>query len=114
MSRLKANLTYMAALADRKPDVKVAESPAYLTPPALNLTLRLRTPAETPDVKFDPAERESRAQSIKDLYSQLQAAFPGVNPKKEPQRPQPPMQKPGVPGAGQPNPMHPGTAAPGV
>lgn len=111
MNRLKANLTYMAALADRKPDVKVPQSPAYLSSPNLNLTLKLRTPAETPDVKFDPADRESRAQSIKDLYSRLQAAFPGVDPKKEPPaRPQPPTQKPGGPGQGQQTPVPPPVA----
>lgn len=117
MNRLKANLTYMAALADRKPDVKVPQSPAYLTPPNLNLTLKLRTPAENPDAKADPADRESRAQAIKDLYSRLQAAFPGVDPKKEPPpRPQGPGgQKPGnhMPGQQQHNAMHSVTTAGG-
>ena len=35
----------MAALADRKPEVKVPPCPAYLSAPPLNLALKLRAPA---------------------------------------------------------------------
>ncbi|KAF4467885.1 CYC8-general repressor of transcription [Fusarium albosuccineum] len=88
MRRLQANLSYMAALADRKPEVKVPPCPAYLSAPPLNLSLKLRAPAVGPDGsenKIDPvSDREERDKSIKDLYSRLQAAFPGFDPKKEP------------------------------
>lgn len=87
MRRLQANLSYMAALADRKPEVKAPPCPAYLTAPPLNLSFKLRAPAtgtEGSD-KIDPvADREERDKSIKDLYSRLQAVFPGFDPKKEP------------------------------
>ncbi|KAM5357713.1 hypothetical protein ACJZ2D_015977 [Fusarium nematophilum] len=87
MRRLQANLSYMAALADRKPEVKVPPCPSLSAPP-LNLSLKLRAPAVGPDGsdnKIDPvADREERDKSIKDLYSRLQAAFPGFDPKKEP------------------------------
>lgn len=88
MRRLQANLSYMAALADRKPEVKVPPCPAYLSAPPLNMTLKLKAPAVGPDGaenKIDPvADREERDRSIKELYSRLQAAFPAFDPKKEP------------------------------
>jgi hypothetical protein len=88
MSRLKANLTYMAALADRKPEVKVPPCPAYLSAPTLNMALKLRAQPVAPEgseAKPDPSsDREERDRSIKDLYARLQAAFPGIDPKKEP------------------------------
>ncbi|RBA16781.1 hypothetical protein FPRO05_01505 [Fusarium proliferatum] len=88
MRRLQANLSYMAALADRKPEVKVPPCPAYLTAPALTLSLKLRAPAVGPegaDNNIDPvADREERNNSIRDLYSRLQAVFPGIDPKREP------------------------------
>ncbi|ENH73799.1 hypothetical protein FOC1_g10011118 [Fusarium oxysporum f. sp. cubense race 1] len=88
MRRLQANLSYMAALADRKPEVKVPPCPAYLTAPALTLSLKLRVPAVGPegaDNNIDPvADREERNNSIRDLYSRLQAVFPGIDPKREP------------------------------
>ncbi|GKU14543.1 unnamed protein product [Fusarium langsethiae] len=89
MRRLQANLSYMAALADRKPEVKVPPCPAYLNAPPLNLSAKLRAPAiggpEGTENNIDPvADREERNNSIKDLYSRLQAAFPGFDPKKEP------------------------------
>ena len=89
MRRLQTNLSYMAALADRKPEVKVPPCPAYLSAPPLNLALKLRAPAvggpEGSENNIDPvADREERNNSIKDLYSRLQAAFPGFDPKKEP------------------------------
>lgn len=88
MRRLQANLSYMAALADKKPEVKVPPCPAYLSAPPLNLSIKLRTQPMAPDGsenKIDPmADREERAQSIKELYSRLQAVFPEFDPKKEP------------------------------
>ena len=103
MGRLKANLAYMAALADRKPDVKVPPHPAYLSAPNLSLSLKLRVPSDAPEISTDPsADREERDSSLKALYSRLQAAFPGVDPKKEPTFRMPaPGQKPGgnAPGA---------------
>ncbi len=88
MRRLQANLSYMAALADRKPEVKVPPCPAYLTAPPLNLTLKLKAPpmgAEGADPNIDPvADRAERDKSIKELYRRLQGVFPGFDPKKEP------------------------------
>ncbi|KAK8931892.1 hypothetical protein VCV18_000421 [Metarhizium anisopliae] len=88
MRRLQANLSYMAAMADRKPEVKAPPCPAYLSAPPLNLSLKLRAApirAEGQDANIDPvADRAERDQSIKDLYRRLQAVFPGFDPKKEP------------------------------
>lgn len=88
MRRLQANLSYMAALADRKPDVKVPPCPAYLSPPPLNLSLRLRAQpigAEGLDGVVDTvADRAERDRIIKELYRHLQALFPGFDPRKEP------------------------------
>jgi hypothetical protein len=84
MRRLQANLSYMAALADRKPEVKAPPCPAYLTAPPLNLSLKPRA-LEGSDKGMDlVADREERDKSIKELYSRLQAVFPGFDPKKEP------------------------------
>lgn len=87
MRRLQANLSYMAALADRKPEVKVPPCPAYLSAPPLNLTLKPRTApaAEGADKKIDLAtDREDRDRNMKEMYSRLQVFFPGFDPKKEP------------------------------
>jgi len=88
MRRLQANLTYMAALADRKPEVKVPPCPAYLSAPPLNLSAKLRAQPvvlEGVDSKVNLAtDREERDKSIKALYQRLQAVFPGFDPKKEP------------------------------
>ncbi|KAF4989295.1 hypothetical protein FGRMN_9219 [Fusarium graminum] len=89
MRRLQGNLSYMAALADRKPEVKVPPCPTYLSAPPLHLSAKLRAPAlggsEGSESNIDPvADREERNSSIKDLYSRLQAAFPGFDPTKEP------------------------------
>ncbi|KAK7403665.1 hypothetical protein QQX98_010547 [Neonectria punicea] len=95
MRRLQANLSYMAALADRKPEVKAPPCPAYLSAPPLNLSLKLRPLAATPDGSennIDPvADRDERDRSIKDLYTRLQAVFPGFDPKKEPLYRMPPQ-----------------------
>ncbi|KAK0701809.1 hypothetical protein B0T26DRAFT_659725 [Lasiosphaeria miniovina] len=89
MRRLQANLTYLAALADRKPSVQVPPCPAYLMPPPLNLNIRLRVPQSTPDDSTEPSinpsvDRPDRDKLMKDLYRKLQALFPGIDPRKEP------------------------------
>ncbi|ROW00918.1 hypothetical protein VSDG_02662 [Cytospora chrysosperma] len=93
--RLQANLAYLASLADRKAPSQAA--PAYLSPPPLNLKLKLRPIAPTPDAeKVDgSADREERENIIKEQYQKLQALFPGIDPNKVPNlRPQP---NPGAP-----------------
>ncbi|KAL1837105.1 hypothetical protein VTJ49DRAFT_4285 [Mycothermus thermophilus] len=90
MKRLQANLTYMFTLADRKGKPQIPPSPAYLTPPPLNLNLKIRLPPPSgPDDPIerpaDPvADRAERDQLIKSLYKKLQALYPGVDPNKEP------------------------------
>jgi hypothetical protein len=86
MRRLQANLAYLAALADRKPSVPVPPCPAYLSSPPLNLSLRIRNQAGAEgENKSDPmAEREERDRAFKEMYTKLQALFPGIDPKKEP------------------------------
>lgn len=110
MRRLQANLSYMAALADRKPEVKAPPCPAYLSAPPLNLSLQLRTApagAEGQDANIDTlADRQERDKSIKDLYRRLQAVFPGFDPKKEPVFRAPGSgQKPGAQGSNQASPI---------
>jgi hypothetical protein len=88
MRRLQGNLTYMAALADRKGG-QVPECPAHLMPPPLNLSIKMKaSPAmqgESPEKQVDPnVDREERDKLLKDLYKQLQALFPGIDPRKEP------------------------------
>lgn len=88
MRRLQANLAYMATLADRKPETKPSPCPAYLTPPHLTLSVKLRAQPIVPeggDFKIDPVtDREERDLAIKELYGRLQACFPGIDPTKEP------------------------------
>lgn len=103
MRRLQANLSYMAALADRKTETKGPQYPSFMTAPPLNLSLRHRAQPLAPegsDTKVDPvADREERDKAMKDLYRRLQAAYPGVDFKKEAAtRPQPGVGgKPGNP-----------------
>lgn len=84
MRRIQVNLTYLAALADRK-SVHPPAPPAVLMPPPLNLGLKLRVSSdESPEKMPDPnADREERDRLMKHLYAKLQALFPGVDPKKE-------------------------------
>lgn len=117
MRRLQANLAYLAALADRKGSVPVPTSPAYLSSPPLNMTLKVRlqpAPGETPESNPDPvADREERCKYLSELYGKLQRLFPNADPKKEPayqtparpqgqqatgqgQRPQGPQASPGM------------------
>lgn len=109
MRRLQSNLSYMAAMADKKPDVKVPPYPANLSAPPLNLTLRLRLSPigpEGPDTSIDPlADRQERDKAMKDLYRRLQDLFPGFDLKKEPTFRMPPAgHKIGVQGSNQASP----------
>ena len=89
MRRLQANLTYMFALADRKAKPQLPTSPAYLTPPPLNMQLKLKLPPTSAD---DPVERPAdpvadrieRDTLLKNLYKKLHSLYPGVDPRKEP------------------------------
>ncbi|KAL2129507.1 hypothetical protein VTI74DRAFT_7657 [Chaetomium olivicolor] len=100
MRRLQANLTYMFALTDKSKGKPVPPSPAYLTPPPLNLQLKLRHPPPDPDNPIqrpaDPmADRAERDQQMKNLYKRLQSLYPGIDPRKEPPA-QPSGARPGV------------------
>lgn len=79
----------MFALADRKAKPQLPTSPAYLTPPPLNMQLKLKLPPTTAD---DPVERPAdpvadrieRDALLKNLYKKLHSLYPGVDPRKEP------------------------------
>lgn len=107
MRRLQGNLSYLAALADRKGNVQVPAHPSYIAPPPWNMALKLRRSNAAPppgDAKLNPtADREERVKYISELYSRLQALFPGVDPKTEPpfQAPRPPGQQGGPQGHAQ-------------
>lgn len=96
MRRLQGNLSYLAALADRKASIQIPPCPSYLTPPPLNRNLKIKNPpagSDSNDRKTDPiADREERIKLMTELYTKLQSLFPGVDPKREPafqpQRPQ--------------------------
>ncbi|KAF1737179.1 hypothetical protein CRV24_002795 [Beauveria bassiana] len=109
MRRLQANLSYMAAQADRKTETKGPPYPTFMTAPPLNLSLRPRAQPMVPDgsdAKIDPAaDREERDKAIKDLYRRLQAAYPGVDFKKESAARLQHGQKPGNPAAFQGSPI---------
>lgn len=88
MRRLQGNLTYLAALADRKGG-QLPVCPAHLMAPNLNHSIKLRTqPPAQPDSADRPlepnADREERDKFMKDMYKRLQALFPGIDPTKEP------------------------------
>ena len=123
MRRLQGNLTYLAALADRKVG-QVPPCPAYLMPPPLNLGIKMRAPTasdsteKAPDPDADreekdrvlTADREERDKLMKELYKKLQAQFPGIDPRREPafpmsnsgaQQQQHNAQRQGGPGGGQ-------------
>ena len=90
MRRLQTNLAYLASLADRKVPGQIAKGPQYLMAPPLNMKIKLRgaTPgpaSESADVKSDHKnDREERDRYLKDLYKRLQALYPGLDHKKEP------------------------------
>ena len=74
MRRIQVNLAYLAAMADRK-NVNTPAPPTVLTPPPLNLGLKLRVSSdEAPEKMPDPnADREERDRLMKHLYAKLQA-----------------------------------------
>ncbi|KXH64007.1 hypothetical protein CSAL01_13290 [Colletotrichum salicis] len=112
MRRLQANLAYLAALADRKGNVQVPPSPAYLSSPPLNMALKIRNstpPGDIPENNPDPmTDREERSKYLTELYRKLQALFPNADPKKEPpfQAAGRPQGQPGQQGQGQRPPSH--------
>lgn len=79
----------MYSLADPKPKANVMASPAYLTPPPLNMQLKLKLPPPSAD---DPVERPAdpvadrieRDTLLKNLYKKLHLLYPGIDPRKEP------------------------------
>lgn len=95
--RLQANLSYLASLADRKASAQVPPCPGYLSAPPLNMKVKLKALAVTPDAterSDSSGDREDRDKYIKELYKRLQGLFPGFDPKKEPPYPTPAQQKP--------------------
>ncbi|KAJ8125687.1 hypothetical protein O1611_g7952 [Lasiodiplodia mahajangana] len=97
MRRLQTNLAYLAGLADgeRKPTRPSQPYPAYLKPPPLDTSIKLRQ-VQTQDgeeAKTDIIDREETAKYIGELYRRLQALFPDIDPNKEPTI-RPPAQAP--------------------
>lgn len=112
MRRLQFNLAYLAAIADRshKPSSAIPPHPAIISAPPLSplppKTQTKQSPKASPNqntnVKTEPSsdaangatngtataadseETEDRLETLKTLYTRLQALFPGVDPKKEP------------------------------
>ncbi|KAG4432795.1 hypothetical protein IFR05_011731 [Cadophora sp. M221] len=97
MRRLQSNLAYLAAIADRshKPSSQIPPHPAIMTAPIVTPKPAL-APASSPNSDSKDAdekkgeekkaeEDENRAEILKEQYKKLQALFPGVDPKKEPQ-----------------------------
>ncbi|KAI1333079.1 hypothetical protein F5Y16DRAFT_354746 [Xylariaceae sp. FL0255] len=84
MRRLQTNLTYLAAIADKKG--QQLPCPAYLKPPTLNTSIKLRGPAapDGTETKIELPDREETSKFIIDLYKKLQGLYPGVDPNREP------------------------------
>jgi len=93
MKRLQGNLSYLASLADRKSSV-IPKGPAILSAPSFSVDIKLKSQSPQPasdstEAKQNVnAEREQRIKDLQDLYSKLQARYPGVDPRKEPAFPQ--------------------------
>ncbi|KAI1462084.1 hypothetical protein F4805DRAFT_193423 [Annulohypoxylon moriforme] len=115
MRRLQSNLSYLAALADKKGNVPAAPSPTYLKAPPLNTGVKLKMMV-TPDgsESQEAPDRDETAKYIQELYKKLQGLYPGIDPNKEPAFPAPPgrqgmqmanMAKPGSRTPGQPSPV---------
>lgn len=91
MRRLQSNLAYLAAIADRshKPSSQIPPHPAIMTAPPLTKspsTTSSPNPAKKEDLEDKkPEDEQDRNEALKDQYKKLQALFPGVDPKKEPQ-----------------------------
>ncbi len=91
MRRLQTNLSYLAALTNRKDQTMPAPCPAYLKAPPLNTNVQVRQ-TQGPDgaeSKVDPLDREATAKYLQELYRKLQSLFPGIDPNKEPTMPVP-------------------------
>lgn len=88
MRRLQTNLAYLAGMADkeRKPTQPSQPYPAFLKPPPLNTSIKLRlAPAqEGGEAPIDIVDRDETVKYIGELYRRLQALFPDVDPNKEP------------------------------
>ncbi|KAI1107435.1 hypothetical protein F4804DRAFT_160355 [Jackrogersella minutella] len=110
MRRLQSNLSYLAALADKKGNVPAAPSPTYLKAPPLNIGIKLRMMVGPDGSESQEApDREETARYIQDLYKKLQALYPGIDPNKEPVFPVPPGRQGGQPA----NTVRPGSRTPG-
>lgn len=115
MRRLQSNLSWLAALADKKAS-GTAPRPAYLKAPPLNTKVKLRQ-MQAPDGaenRPEPADREETAKYIGELYTKLQGLYPGIDANKEPSF-QPSNQRPGAQGQktpGQPSPISSNTRTP--
>lgn len=88
MRRLQGNLSYLAALADRK-GAQLPPCPAHLMAPSLNQSIKMRsqpsTQSDSSEKQLDPnADREERENFLKEMYQKLQALFPGIDPRREP------------------------------
>ncbi|OTB15521.1 hypothetical protein K445DRAFT_108729 [Daldinia sp. EC12] len=105
MRRLQTNLTYLAALADKKGNVTAGPCPSYLKPPPLNTSIKLRMMLGPDGSENQEApDRGETAKYIQELYKKLQALYPGIDPNKEPT-----ITGPG----GRQNAQHPNAAKPG-
>ncbi|CRK09902.1 hypothetical protein BN1723_009086 [Verticillium longisporum] len=101
MRRLQGNLSYLATMVDRdRKPATLPPSPAYLTPPPLNMKIPVKShpPGADEETKaLEPmVDREQRQKLMVELYTQLQGLYPGVDPKKEPTYNRAPGQKPGT------------------
>ncbi|KAI0843211.1 hypothetical protein F5Y06DRAFT_292194 [Hypoxylon sp. FL0890] len=115
MRRLQTNLTYLAALADKKGNVTAAPCPTYMKAPPLNTSIKLKMIAGPDGSESQEApDRAETAKYIQELYKKLQSLYPGIDPNKEPTFPvasgrqgtQPPnVAKPGARTPGQPSPV---------
>lgn len=88
MRRLQTNLAYLAGLADkeRKPTQPSQPYPAFLKPPPLNTSIKLRQvqAEDGTEARTDIVDREETAKYIGELYRRLQTLFPDIDPNKEP------------------------------
>ncbi|KAI1209888.1 uncharacterized protein F4807DRAFT_77031 [Annulohypoxylon truncatum] len=115
MRRLQSNLSYLAALADKKGNVPAAPSPTYLKAPPLNTGVKLKMMVGPDGSESQEApDRDETAKYIQELYKKLQGLYPGIDPNKEPVFPVPPgrqgnqtanVTKPGSRTPGQPSPV---------
>ncbi|KAL7628942.1 hypothetical protein AAE478_000459 [Parahypoxylon ruwenzoriense] len=112
--QLQTNLTYLAALADKKGNVTVAPCPTYLRAPPLNTSIKLKMISPDGSDSQDASDRNETAKYIQELYRKLQGLYPGIDPNKEPTYPLPPARqgtqpanaaKPGTQTSSQPSPV---------